>query len=904
MGEVYCEHDTQLRRDVALKVLPAVFAANAERLARFRREAQVLASLNHPGIAAIYGLEESEGVLALVMELVEGPTLAERISQGGTVGAGLAPPRAPQEPALSAAKGVPLQIEESLHIARQIAEALEYAHEHGVVHRDLKPANVKITGEGTAKVLDFGLAKALGPSLSSSPSPSGRGWPEGPGEGQNSPTISAAATREGIILGTAAYMSPEQAKGRPVDRRADIWAFGCLLYEMLTGEKAFNGETVSDVLASVIMKEPDWARLPSNSPPTVKKLLRRCLDKDSKRRLRDIGEARIAIEEYLGNPAAKMPEPAHRAAHPTSTGWLVGLSLAGLLVGAIVAGLLVWKLVLGRPAFPMHFSAVTNFPGVEAQPSLSPDGRSVAFASNRDGHYDIYVGLIAGGSLVRITNDPNLKARPRWSHDGTKIAYSRLNESGLWDIWEVPALGGTPRRLILNAMDPAWSPDGRSLAYANNSTGSIWIADSSGQNARAITQPEPGWSELQPSFSPDGSRLGFVFKIQGPYGELAVANLVTNKVHRLTDDHALALSPAWSPDSRFVYFASSRGGALNIWKIAASGGEPDQITAGQGQDAELDVSFDGKRIVFSTYRESINIAEVRLEPGEGGTGPKWLTTDPARNANAPAYSPDGKHLAYFSARQGVEREIIWVMDSDGSNPVPLIEDGRANIFPRWAPDGQTVFYMRTFPAGRDAQDTIWTWGLEIRTTAVVGSAPLLPVTVTAHGPFDVGPDGRVLLRAPQGRYQAFNPANNQTQTLITLPEGQQSGLPRWSPDGRSIAYVVLARQLNDPSAGFWVDDLKNPPRQLFRGWVVWYAWGRSGNIYLLEGKPDLDGVLWRLDSDGHLLRSTSANTRLNHSYWLTTQPVDHFDVSPDGRRIAIGVQQVYEADIGMIEGLR
>ena len=294
MGEVYRAHDTKLGRDVALKVLPVAFAANAERLARFRREAQVLASLNHPGIAAIYGLEESEGVLALVMELVEGPTLAERI-------------RGPAD--VARVREPPLQLDESLAIGRQIAEAMEYAHERGVVHRDLKPANVKITGEGAVKVLDFGLAKAL----DSQDSPNNVNL-------ASSPTVSIGPTHAGMILGTAAYMSPEQAKGRPVDRRADIWAFGCVLYEMLTGEKAFHGETVSDVLASVITKEPDWARLPSNSPPTVKKLLRRCLDKDSKRRLRDIGEARIAIEEYLGNPAAETPEPAHEAARPTSTG--------------------------------------------------------------------------------------------------------------------------------------------------------------------------------------------------------------------------------------------------------------------------------------------------------------------------------------------------------------------------------------------------------------------------------------------------------------------------------------------------------------------------------------------------------------------------------------------------------
>src|SRR5207244_2850679 len=271
-----------------------------------------------------------------------------------------------------------------------------------------------INGEGTGKVLDFGLATALDPRESVI----SRNL-------ANSPTVGIAPTQVGMILRTSADMSPEQAKGRPVDRRADIWAFGCVLYEMLTGDKAFNGEAITEILAAVMLKEPDWGRLPLDSPPTVKRLLRRCLDKDPKRRLRDIGEARIAIEEYLGNPALETQEPAIRPAPRTGTNWLVGFSLAGLLLGAIVAGLLVRKFASGRPAFPMHFSAVTNFPGAEAQPSLSPDGRSVAFVSNRDGHYDIYVGLITGGSLVRITNDANLKARPRWSPDGTKIAYSR-----------------------------------------------------------------------------------------------------------------------------------------------------------------------------------------------------------------------------------------------------------------------------------------------------------------------------------------------------------------------------------------------------------------------------------------------------------------------------------------------
>ncbi|HEV2349848.1 MAG TPA: serine/threonine-protein kinase, partial [Terriglobia bacterium] len=268
MGEVYRARDTKLNREVALKVLPAAMANDAERMARFEREAQVLASLNHPNIASIYGLEESGGVRALVMELVEGPTLAERLARG-LVGPGLAP--ALTDDATRPPQGAALQLDEALGVAKQIAEALEFAHERGIIHRDLKPANIKITPEGTVKVLDFGLAKALAPEMSAT-------------NLANSPTISIAATQAGVILGTAAYMSPEQAKGKAVDRRTDIWAFGCVLYEMVTGKQTFEGETVSDVLAAVIMKDPEWSAVPTSTPASISRLLRRCLEKDSKRR--------------------------------------------------------------------------------------------------------------------------------------------------------------------------------------------------------------------------------------------------------------------------------------------------------------------------------------------------------------------------------------------------------------------------------------------------------------------------------------------------------------------------------------------------------------------------------------------------------------------------------------------
>src|SRR5258708_7670479 len=344
----------------------------------------------------------------------------------------------------------------------------------------------------------------------------------------------------GIILGTAAYMSPEQAKGKRVDRRADIWSFGVLLFEMLTGKPLHDGETTSEILARVIEREPDLNRSPANTPATIRELLRHCLTRNPRQRLRDIGDARIVIEEYLANPAAAQPAAVVAAAvheqRRVPLLWLVG----GLVLGIVLAAVVGWKLRPAVPVLPMmRFSAVTNFTGVDAQPSFSPDGRSIAFLSNRGGAFDIWVGLVAGGSPVRITNDPNFKARPHWSPDGSKISFSRLNESGLWDIWTVSSLSGTPRKLLNNAGDSAWSADGASLAYSDSPTGTIWICDASGGNARQVTQAKSKAWHTQPAFSRDGKRIAFVRRGSGRYGELAAAEVSSGKVTFLTSDAAL-----------------------------------------------------------------------------------------------------------------------------------------------------------------------------------------------------------------------------------------------------------------------------------------------------------------------------------------------------------------------------
>jgi serine/threonine-protein kinase len=912
MGEVYRARDTKLNREVALKVLPEVFASDPQRMARFEREAQVLASLNHPNIASIYGLEESGSRRALVMELVEGPTLGEQLSAAAVSSP---PPGSSKSKALGGetdattrgrmgadtvgAGWKPTPIEDVLGIAKQITEALEYAHERGIVHRDLKPANIKINHEGVVKVLDFGLAKALDTSVAAIPSSPAAGAPP-----QDSPTFSAVATQAGVILGTAAYMSPEQVRGKTVDRRADIWAFGCVLYEMLTGQQPFAGESVSDTLAAVIKDAPNWETLPASTPRSMRRLLERCLDKDPKHRLQAIGEARIAIEETLSGVGADLSvRPAGGIGPSAHTGTplrLLPWVAMGLIAGALLSGVVVWRLASPALQSAMHFTSVTNFAGVQAQPALSPDGRSVAFVSNRDGHYNIYVGLVRGGNLLQITHVPNLESRPTWSPDGTMIAYARLNHSGIWDIWEVPALGGTPRRLILNATDPAYSPDGRSLAYENTADGGIWISGISGENARQVAPAQgPGMQNTEPRFSPDGRELAFTNKSPGPYSELEVLDLASGKVRQLTHDIALALSPAWSPDGRSIYFASGRGGSMNIWKIAATGGEPEQITAGQGDDAELDISSDGKRIVFSTFRENINVVQLDLEAKAGQQNPKPLTTDPARNQVAPVYSADGKLLAYFSNYKGVEKEGIWVANADGSNPVQLVQDGRINIFPQWTPDNQHLIYLSRSQVAPGRSD-------EYRTVAVSGGAPQTILGNAADRNFDVGPQGQLLSRSFGSEIQSFDPSNNKTQTLGTLLASKGWRILRWSPDGRSVAYVLDASREDDPNAGFWVNDFKAAPRQIFRGWVLWYARGPGNEIYFLEGKPDLNGVLWKVAWNGQGLTRTSTTIRLIHSYWtqLVRDSQDFFDVSPDGRHLAVNAQGALQANIGMIENVR
>ena len=363
MGEVYRAIDTKLKREVAIKVLPEEFTQDRDRLARFEREAQILASLNHPNIATIHGIEDADGVKALVLELVEGPTLAERIAEG------------------------PILIEEVLAIARQIADALEAAHEAGVIHRDLKPPNVKLRDDGTVKVLDFGLAKALANDAAAA-------------NLSELPTVTAAGTRAGVILGTPAYMSPEQARGKPLDKRTDIWSFGCVLYEILTGRAAFLGETLSDTLASILERDPDWSALPPATPRNMKTLLRRCLQKQTTRRLRDIGDARMELEETFDDVAeATTKETSRGSMLPWGVSAVLAVALAVLSVVTPIES----PTRVVRTAIPLSpDQQVTGQIGLPL--AMAPDGRRLAYTTNEAGTTRLY---------LRELDEPDVRAVSR-----------------------------------------------------------------------------------------------------------------------------------------------------------------------------------------------------------------------------------------------------------------------------------------------------------------------------------------------------------------------------------------------------------------------------------------------------------------------------------------------------------
>ncbi len=863
MGEVYRARDTKLGRDVALKLLPPLFAADADRVERFEREARLLASLNDRHIGAIYGFEDAGNVPALVLELVEGDTLHDRLRRG------------------------PLPLAEALAVAQQIADALDAAHRAGIIHRDLKPSNIKITPDGVVKVLDFGLAKALaaegsGPDLS------------------KSPTMTADGTIAGVILGTAAYMSPEQARGQPVDKRTDIWAFGCVLFEMLTGSAAFARETVTDTIVAVVGAEPEWKALPADAPGGIRRLLTRCLQKDARRRLHDIADARIEIEDAMAMPAEPAPVPPRRWFRPA----LVALSLA---IATALVFLWAVRARFGRPtAEPsptdMRVIRLTDLPGLEESPAISPDGRSVAFTAGVSGKRQVFVQLLAGGAPLQITRDTVDHEYPRWSLDSSSILYFSPAVSGTvqGSIWEIPALGGVPRRVVNSVGCADISPtDGRLALFRLAKEGiQLVTAPTEGSRFDVVAEFAPATYYLYPRWSPDGRWIAFQ-RGDNIRFDIFVAPVTGGEPHQLTHDNNMMSGFAWLPDSTGIVYSSSRGGTmpylptLSLWQVTLRDGHVRQLVSGETSYMSPDISKSGAILVsrmklqtdiwkfpvdglpaentrrgVRVTRQTGQVLTPTASPGDkevaflsdsGGHANIWVVNtesgglrqitherDPNVAVGVPVWSPDGHAIAFVSSRgnQGLTFGV-WVVDSDGSN---LRNVGNPGLGPAWSPDGRWVYYS--------------TWSGVAATAVVLKKVPAdggLAVTVRTERLRNViGLHGATLYYlverpfvdgTPESEIRAATPEDAPFRVLARIPSSRapiwQIVNPALSPDGKWLAQALTDGFTTNvwalsTTTGEWrqITDFGERATFIARR-VSWSSDGRSILAAVAEGDSDI-----------------------------------------------------------------
>jgi eukaryotic-like serine/threonine-protein kinase len=821
MGEVYRATDARLGREVALKVLRSDLAQDVEGRARFEREARLLAGLQHSNIAVVHGFEEAEGVRALVMELVEGPTLADRVAQG------------------------PLPLEEALPIARQVAEALEYAHEHGIVHRDLKPANVKVTPDGVVKVLDFGLAKAVEREL-------------GPREAGASPTLTAASTAAGVILGTAAYMSPEQARGKPVDRRTDVWAFGCLLYEILSGRRAFAGDTVTDTLATILHVEPDWSALPAKTPATLRQLLKRCVEKDQRRRLQAIGEARLLLEELIQTSATgriapiteEVPATAPPGGDRRRLPWVAGALLGGLLLGALGAGLL-----RRAPEKPVSWLFLDLAPAEhlgEGRPrfqafALSPDGRRIAFTGERAGKVDLYLrsldraeatvvpgtsgalspffspdgrwlGFLADDALKKVAVEGGpvttiaalAKGDQRGSSqvppgrdvygvawgEGDRIFIGRFADG----IWEVSASGGTPIRstTIEGKSDtyahrlPQPLPGRRGLLFTRcrnlNGDSDVAVLPESGEERVLVESASDG------RFVAPGHlvfvREGVLHTAPFDLSRLAVtgpAVPVLEGVLHSTGSGSPARNSgaaqfAVSPSGTLVF---ARGGAQPlsrtrpVWLDRRGQAEPLKLP--EGYYARPRLSPDGSRLAVTHTaegrRETTRIWVLDLARGA-------FSPVPGEGFSSPVWTADGKRLVF----RGTKPPGLYWAPADGTGEPELLREARGGVqMGSVSPDGALLAYVDRAP---ETSQDIWLLPLAGDRTP----RPWLKTSASENHP-ELSPDGRWMAYSSNvsGRSEVYVqpfPGPEGSRHQVSLSGGQA---PLWSRDGRELFFVTDAR---------------------------------------------------------------------------------------------------------------
>jgi serine/threonine-protein kinase len=851
MGEVYRAEDLRLHRQVAVKVLPDVFAADPERLARFEREAKLLAALSHPNIAAIHGLEEAEGKRFLILELVEGETLAQRLRRG------------------------PLPIDEALDVCRQIAEGLEAAHEKNIVHRDLKPSNVKITPEGKVKILDFGLARVF---LDQSPVAAMA----------DSPTITAEMTQPGVVLGTAAYMSPEQAKGKPVDKRVDIWAFGCILFECLTGKAAFPGETITEVIASILKGDPDWNALPKGLPANVRGVLRRCLQKDRNLRYHDIADARIEIAEELSLPSLEEEVVIQRPIRA----WIMGAVIGGLVIG-IVAAFITWHLRPVEPPPSVSRSILKIEPGhwldgLRSQPLELPTRTGMAMAS--DGSFVVYSA---------IAENPGPQAKPQIylrrmdRMDAVPVAGTEggispfLSPDDRWiGFWEGGKLkkvfvgGGVPAALcdVARPFGVNWGPDDH-IVFSSGWDLGLSRVSGQGGNVEVLTVPDKTRKEYGhrlPRWLPDGRNVLFTIVGHGHVLQprLALLDLGTRTWRVVMEDAADGL---YLRTGHLVFMREGMlmAVAFDLDRLEVRG-QPVPVVASVMHTLHIAKRSDNTGAGQYCVSDSGSLAYVSGEVISeldnilfrvDQTG----TVRPAADTKAPMYlprfSPDGRRIAYDT--EGRE-ERVWVYDIDRGTASRLTDMGSAGC--AWTPDGKRL----AFSSPISGQENLY-W----QTADGSSAAERLTTSDFWQIPGDFAPDGSTLAfveEPPETGYDILILDMKSRRVTPFLKTKAYEGWPDYSPDGRWLAYA------SDESGRMevWVRPFPGPGGR----WQVSKEGGREP-IWSKDGRQlfyrEADRV-WAADvrTDGGF---SAGKPRLlfEKTGFFLTNAVRNWDLYPDGR---------------------
>jgi Tol biopolymer transport system component len=847
MGEVYRAHDVALKREVAVKVLPSSFSQNADRLRRFKQEARAASALNHPNIVTIHEIGEIDSCHFIVSEYIEGETLRQRLMRGR------------------------MDFDDVIDVTTQIASGLAAAHTVGVIHRDIKPENVMLRPDGYVKILDFGLAK-LSERLDTDPS-----------------MVARLKTKTGAVMGTSRYMSPEQARGFAVDGRSDVWSLGVVIYEMVTGRAPFEGDTDSDVLVSILEREPTTLE-PSLAGQSreLEKIIKKALRKDREARYQTAAELLTDLKSV-------------RLGHGSwSTAKRLGLLAATLAL--IVSGLL-WFYASRQPAKsalpPMRIVPFTSFPGWEGNPAFSPDGNQIAFdwGGEKGDNSDIYVMLIGSEKPLRLTTDPGADTEPKWSPDGRQIAFIRATESD-FAIYTVPALGGSERKLLSlgakadwgpSSPDLDWSPDGRYIACVEKRSGldppNIFLFSPETGERRRLTSPlATSYGDYFPAFSPDSHTLAFSRYSKGLSQDLYLVSVTGGEPRRLTFDNTLLFGSVWSADGREIIFSSTReGGDYGLWRISASGGTPERLAVGVHYVPVASISRRGNRLAYVQWTGDWNIYRIDVSDSTRSTSPPIKLTSSTRLDSNPQYSPDGKRIVFQSDRSGSNE--IWMSNSDGSNPVEVTSLNKWAGRPRWSPDGRHIAFELQVEAN-----------IDIYVISAEGGPPRPVVTDDSlDGLPNWSADGRWIYFVSDrtGEPQVWKvPAKGGEAIQVTKHRGN---LAFESPDGRYVYYVKFS------APGIWrvpvdggdeVEVLDSFDQSLNGDWAV-----VNDGIYFINPAAK-DGVAIEfLDFRTRKVKQVAALGKVSILDWALA-------VSPDRRQFLYAQNDNPGGDIMLVENFR